>query len=129
MLCSLCQRVSEEIHQLLLRTSFEGLNDIPDPTNLKLHASSFAALQASAKLGCDLCELLVQSALEQVGESQVLALSPEHASLSYHVDRYNAAGQEWMESVTFYFGYMENPLQVNLYQCCFRVELIRLSGM
>lgn len=121
MLCSKCQIVSQNIHDLLQAAA----DPVPEFCS---YASNYSALKVSGAHGCDFCRLLVQCAVDQLEIDQIIALSPEQESLSFKVDIYHAAGQYCMEAVTFYFGYSDNPFLVRNFQLSFRVELVQSPG-
>ena len=124
MLCSHCQHVPQDIHDLLeLAISRRTIINEFHP-----HISSYTALEASGVLGCGLCTLLAQCATDQLGIDQILALSPEQESLSFKIDGYYAAGQYCIEAVTFYFGYSDAPFLFRNFELSFRVELLQSPG-
>lgn len=109
--------MSFEIHNLV---------QVADPApQFHPHISSYNSLKASGAYGCELCALLVQCAVDQLGEDQILDLAPEHESLSFRIDSYATAGQFCIEAVTFYFGYSDAPLLMRNFQLSFRIELVQ----
>ena len=123
-ICSHCQYVSQNIHDLL-QSAVEGRTLI---SQFHPHVSNFTALEASGANGCELCRLLVQCAVDQLGAYEISNLSPEKKSLSFRIDGYRAAGQFYIEAVTFYFGYSDAPFLFKNFELSFRVELLQSSG-
>ena len=126
MFCPLCEKVSRDTYHLLHTGTFDRQYvHATEP-----HASSFAALQLSAKDGCEFCKLLIRCVVDQVGEATVVALEASHKSISYSLDWYEATeGKPCIKGILFYFGYSDDVKQIKMFQSSFYVELLQRLGM
>ena len=125
MLCTACEHVSHDIHNLLL-TQTHDVESVLAP-GFHPHSPNYRSLKTSAADGCELCKLLVRCVVDQLGEDHIFGLAPEHESLSFQVDVYFVAGKCYVEAVTFYFGYSDAPFVMRNFQLSFRVELVEAS--